>query len=131
MYDDRKKLNREEFIKRFINVDPALYKELKDRGYQFYGSSMHNWSDGLCQKLVYAENGDKLFFIDIWCYIYDERFPRAERRVGTSIEAHFYLKDEDDKYCTIRFSSRDLDFCETFFLNFFYNEKCRIYEKAN
>lgn len=131
MYYDKRQLSREEFIKRFVDVDPTLYKELKNRDYKFYGSCMHNLADGLAQKFIYDSLGNKLFYVDVWCYIYDERYPRAERKVNTSIETNFYLDNDDDKYCTLQFSSKDLDFCERFFQSFFYNYGCRIYERAN
>ena len=131
MYYNREHLSREEFIERLNNIDSTLYQELKDRGYQFHGSSMHNLADGLAQKCVYDSLGNKLFFIEVWCYIYDERFPNTERKVATSIESNFYLNGQDDKYCTVQFSSRDLDFCEKFFQSLFYEYRCRFQERAN
>lgn len=133
MYIDKPQISREEFISRLTKVDSALYTNLLNRGYKFYGSNGHHLSDGVCIKYILDKNGNTLFIIEIYFYVYDERFPIDPKIVNYNIEAHFYLEQDENKYCRLSLSihNDNLDFAEDFLTKFFYEHKCSYYERTN
>lgn len=134
-YQDKEKLTTTDFINKLKSNNQTLYDEFVQRGYKFWESPSYHLSDGLAQKCIRNTTGDKLFFIDCYCYIYDkERFPAYpddQEKVKYSCEAWFYLENDEDKYCTVQLNVKDLDYVEKFFLDFFEQHKCQSYEKAN
>lgn len=134
-YSDKRVLTRDEFIRKLNENDPLFYYELKRRNYKFWANTTYNLADGLAQKCVRNDNGDILFYIDCYIYIYDkERFhlyPDNQERVMPMIESHFYLDNNEDRYCTVQLHIKDLDYAEKFFLEFFVKYNCVFYEKAN
>jgi hypothetical protein len=126
------KFSRDQFIAEFSADFPEVYQKFVDGGYGFWASSPLDNSDGLCKKKIKDDNGNTLFVIDCRVWIYDkERFAAVDKPfVSCCVEVFFYVEDNDDKYCCIKLNTQDLAWAEQFFRDFFYRNRCRIYEKS-